>query len=120
MHDWMARVELSPQQVRLLVEDSEGDRLKARLPGRPAHPRALVTLLEGLALWSGAPLPAVLGAGARWDPSCASSLFGDGGMPADSALVWFEVAEPRLRARRIRGVGDFRGVRQLPLWRGAP
>lgn len=120
MYDWMARLELSPLQVRLLVEDSEGDRLKARLPGRPAHPRALVTLLEGLALWSGSALPAVLGAGARWDPTCASGLFGDEGWPTDSALVTFGVAEPRRRARRIRGVGDFRGVRQLRLWRGAP
>ena len=45
------------EELKLLVTSPEGDDLlKARLPVRPPHPRALLTLLEGMALWSGEPL----------------------------------------------------------------
>lgn len=119
MSDWMARLQLSPTAVKLLVESEDGDLLKARLPSRPQHPRALLTTLEGLALWSGSPLLTVLGVGGRWDPSCGEVLFGGDGWPEDSALVRIEVAAERRRSRRrIRGVGDFRELRQLRLWGG--
>jgi len=43
--------------MKLLVTSPEGDDLvKARLPLRPPHPRALLTMLEGIALFSGEPL----------------------------------------------------------------
>ena len=38
--------------------------LKARLPLYPSHPRATITILEGLALWAGRKLPVAVGANA--------------------------------------------------------
>lgn len=120
MEPWTAKLILARSEVRLLVSDLDADCLKAVLPGSPAHPRAALTLLEGLALWSGHPLVAVLGAAPGWTPSYADDLFGHPLAPVDSALVRFDVATPRgKRARRLRGLGDFREVRQLRLWPGA-
>ena len=52
--------------LKLLVTSPEGDDvIKARLPLRPPHPRALLTMLEGVALFSGEPLCAVILAGNR-------------------------------------------------------
>lgn len=119
MTHWSARLILARSGIRLLVSDPLSDRLKAVLPGSPAHPRAALTLLEGLALWSGQPLTAVLGAAPGWHPSYEADLFGHPLAPVDSALVRFDVAPDRKpRRTRISGLGDFRDVRQLPLWTG--
>lgn len=105
MSTWNARLRLdSRDRSRILVTGTDGDLLKARLP-LPEHPRALLTLLEGLALWSGMTLDAAISAGDRWDPSHADTLFGTGRL--DSALVRFRPTEPRGR-HRIAGLGDFR------------
>ena len=48
--------------------------LKARLLHSPAHPRAMATLLEGIALWQGRPIRAALCADSRHGGS-DSSLF---------------------------------------------
>lgn len=56
-----------PLATRVLVQDGATTLAKARLPHSPAHPRALLTLAEGLALWTGRPLRvaiAVVGRGA--------------------------------------------------------
>jgi hypothetical protein len=90
----------------------QGDLLKARLPGRPPHPRALLTLLEGLALWSGHPMCTVISAACDAAPTPDSILFGDELWPGESPLVRFEVAIPGCR-KRLPGLGDFRAVRQL-------
>ena len=45
--------------LQLLVMSPEGDVLKAKLPHRSEHPRALMTVLEGLAMWQGGQLEAV-------------------------------------------------------------
>lgn len=119
MAPWSARLVLARSGIRLLVSDPETDRLKAVLPGSPAHPRAALTLLEGLALWSGHPLSAVLGAAPSWHPAYEADLFGHPLAPIDSALVRFEVAPThKPRRARLSGLGDFRDVRQLPLWPG--
>jgi hypothetical protein len=63
-----------PLATRLLVVDGPRTLAKARLPHSPHHPRALLTLAEGVALWTGRPLRvaiAVVGPGAfcatpRW------------------------------------------------------
>jgi hypothetical protein len=121
MSDWTVRLRVEPSAVKLLVNNEEGDLLKARLPVCPRHPRALLTLVEGLALWAGSPLTAAIGVGAHWDRTRATDLFGAPGWPIDSALVRFEevAAPPRRRRRHIAGVGDFRELHQLRLWGGA-
>jgi hypothetical protein len=48
----------------LLSVAGSGPSLKARLPTRPAHPHALVRLMEALACWYHLPLHAVLDADA--------------------------------------------------------
>jgi hypothetical protein len=53
---WSTTLRLG-KDLKLLVTSPEGDDLiKARLPIRPPHPRALLTLLEGIALFSGSTL----------------------------------------------------------------
>jgi len=102
------------KDLKLLVTSPEGDDLiKARLPLRPPHPRALLTMLEGIALFSGEPLYAVISAGAHRDDWLGSEQWGDDLWPAESPLVHFDFAlsAPRAR-RRLRGVGDFRDVRR--------
>jgi hypothetical protein len=97
--------------LKLLVTSPQGDDLiKARLPTHPAHPRALLTMLEGIALYSGAPLCVVTFADGAWP---ASEALGEGPWPDESPLVRFELALPTPRvARRIRGVGDFGNLRR--------
>jgi hypothetical protein len=112
MSNWIAKLHMNAEHTKLLIESPNGDLLKARLP-RPRHPRALLTLLEGTALWAGTPLCAVTSAEGPLDPGHAATLFGDGAI--DSALVRFVAAVPRARARRTRiaGVGDFRQLHLL-------
>jgi hypothetical protein len=110
MYPWQVRLQLERNALKMLIEDPEGDALKARLPVHPCHPRALLTLLEGAALWSGMPICAAICAGARSDRSLVAGLFGDDFVPIESALVQYEFVDPptRRRRRRLSGVGDFR------------
>ena len=63
---WPTTLRIGGKELKLLVTSPDGDDLlKARLPVRPPHPRALLTLLEGVALWSGEPVLAVISAGAH-------------------------------------------------------
>jgi hypothetical protein len=113
MAQWPTTIRLD-QDLRLLVSSPQGDDLlKARLPIRPPHPRALLTLLEGLALWSGEPLYAAISAGEQDDDWLEANVWCDELWPTESALVHFDFALPPPRPRRvIRGVGDFRAVRR--------
>jgi hypothetical protein len=114
MEPWRATVEPTRGSVRLLATDPDhNELLKAVLPPRSDHPRALLTLLEGVALWSGAPLGAAIAVGPHLDPRCAEVLFGGALWPADSALVRFDVVEVPRRRRTIAGLGDFRQLRLL-------
>jgi hypothetical protein len=71
-----------------------------------------LTLLEGVALWSGEPLYAVISAGSHRDDWLGCETWGDDLWPTESPLVHFDFAVPPLRPRRLlRGVGDFRDVR---------
>jgi hypothetical protein len=116
---WKTTLRATPNQAQMLVTDPAlGDLLKARLPMNPSHPRALLTLLEGIALWQGRPIVVAISAN---DPSCSSidsRLFGDELWPGESALVHFEVALRGCR-RRLPGLGDFRALRG-ELGRGQP
>jgi hypothetical protein len=114
MATWPTTLRIGATELKLLVTSPHGDDLlKARLPVRPRHPRALLTLLEGVALWSGEPLFAVISAGAHREAWLGSEDWGDDFWPTESQLVHFDCALPPSRARRtLVGVGDFREVRR--------
>jgi hypothetical protein len=111
MRDWKPVLRVSRGHVMLLVTSETGDVLKARLPLSPRHPRALLTLLEGLALWRGEPLSVVVSASESSD-WVASGLFGDDFFPAESQLVQFHAGRLGCRVQRLRGVADFRALRR--------
>jgi hypothetical protein len=109
---WQCTLRATAREVTVLLGDEEGDLLKARLRAPPSHPRALVTLLEGLSLWRGAPpLVVALSAAEDFRAGPASTLFGDELWPAESPLVRFELVHPVRRRARLDGLGDFRPVR---------
>lgn len=109
MEPWNLKIRVEPQAVKLLATDPSGDRLKACLPLYPHHPRALLTLLESLALWTGqVPLSAATSVDDRATRPSIEALLGDELWPVDSALVRFTFEDHHRPTRRIRGVGDFR------------
>jgi hypothetical protein len=116
MGHWNARLEARDGSTRLLVTGAEADDLvKAQLPDPPRHPRALVTLLEGLALWSGEMLCIAISADIPAEHSLGlGSAFGEETLwPTASALLHCEFIVPgRRRGGRINGIGDFRSLRQ--------
>lgn len=106
---WRCTLRATRHATRLLVTGEQGDLLKARIEPRPAHPRALLTLLEGLSLWRGQPpLPVALSVDddcPRWPDS---TLFGDELWPAESPLVQFDLVSRAHRRVRLKGLGDVR------------
>lgn len=111
---WHCTLRVTRQQTRLLVTRSGSDLLKARFDTTPCHPRALLTLLEGVSLWGGhQPLHVALSAADDSRDSHGSMLFGDELWPAESSLVRFEVVHQGRRERRLDGLGDFRDVRRI-------
>ena len=109
MQNWNLRLHLTPRTLKVLAEDPLGDVLRARLPSRPGHPRALLTLLEGLALWSGGPLTAAIYAAGKLDSFFDRDLFGGGFYPPESDLVRYQILPVRGHLR-IKGLGDFRAL----------
>lgn len=109
---WMA-VDPKRHETRLLATLGPGDTLlKARLCPQMSHPRALVTLLEGLALWQGCKVHAVVAADARqtsfdWSPSASFAREETPLYAVDFAPTY------RRRRREIDGVGDFRDLHHL-------
>lgn len=102
---WMAKLEVRPQSLKLVVMDADGNELlKAIIGQRPKHPRALLTLLEGAALWSGEALRCAIFAEHPVSHSLGLGVLGDE-WPEESALVRFQFVHRRTR-RRIRGVGE--------------
>jgi len=119
MAKWKAGLEVLPDAVQLLMTSPEGDDVvKARLPDDPDHPRALLTVLEGLALWCGEPLDVAIFAANGVSHSLGLGPFDDSDTwPVESALVHFEFVAPARRGRRIQGVGDFDRLRRLGIFR---
>jgi hypothetical protein len=106
-----AQLRTTSSEARLLCTSAEwGDVLKARLPLHPCHPRALLTLLEGVALWNGSRLSVVIAAEPGSPSWLDSGLFGDELWPGESQLVRYEVGG-HVRPKRLRGLGDFRELR---------
>ena len=111
---WSALLEVKSDSVKLRVWDAKLSlALRAELVRHPDHPRALLTLLEGLALWSGAQLYAAISAPAPAGPSLDLAPLDDQGWPEESALVRFHLLE-RNRAldlgRRRGAQGDEPGA----------
>jgi hypothetical protein len=105
---WQATAEVTRETLWVWVTGPSGrDVMRAALPRGGEHPRALVTLREGLALWSGAPLSAVIGVDHPVGDSLGLGFFGNGDRwPEDTALVTFsfrQPARPRRRLGRLRG-----------------
>jgi hypothetical protein len=109
---WQCHLHVTANTATLLVTDPTNDLLKARLDPHPSHPRALLTLLEGISLWGGSPLRVALSVDASFQPGRESSLLGDELWPTESALVQFDIVHP-VRPKRLDGLGDFRRLRRL-------
>lgn len=111
---WAVSVRCTTRETKLLVTELGDDLLKARLPTTPSHPRALLTLCEGLALWHGSPLRVAVSADVDAQDHCERIFYAGGLLEPSSALVLLELAPPRERSRRRlrgRGLGDFRQLR---------
>ena len=89
--------------------------LKARLSPTVAHPRAVPTLLEALALWQGVPVRAALVVDAE-DRSSTTRLQLDAWAGVAGAPLYELELAPRRRPRgrdRLDGLGEFHDLRQL-------
>ncbi len=113
-------VTIAPEhdKTRVLMASDHQDLLKAVLPAAHlAHPRAAMTLLEGLSLWRQERLSVVLVVDETDRTSSALSLcdalgFGERTLHYEVAVAYRERRRVR---RRIDGVGNFRDLRQLRL-----
>lgn len=115
---WMA-IMPGPEITRVLVQNgSEETLLKARLPHSPRHPRAVETLCEALALWSGKRICAALVADGpetfcdtkpwldTFDVITRSPLF---------EIQFVSSIRPARERDRLEGLGSFRDLRRLIL-----
>lgn len=111
---WTVSVMCTRSETKLLATEAAGDVLKARLSTSPVHPRALLTLCEGLALWQGSPLRVAVSVDDDAQ-GCFERIFYAGDLlEPRSPLVLLEHQLPPVRTRRQirgRGLGDFRQLR---------
>lgn len=116
---WMGIAPSATSTRVLAIAGPHDTILKARLSRSPAHPRAMATLLEAIALWQGRPIRAALCADAQCDGSETSlyrETFADVGGPLYT-LDWIPAPERGRRARRrdIAGMGAFADLKQMLL-----
>lgn len=71
---WHCTLSVTTTAVTILVQDNNRDLLKAQLHPQPNHPRALLTLLEGVSLWRGQPLQVALSVAEHCHPGPCSML----------------------------------------------
>jgi len=93
--------------------------LKANLAPEPAHPRALQTLLEAVALWQGEEVRAALSVDERSDGFGTRLLREHFPVVEPTPLFRLDIVPDRPRRRRrddLDGLGDFRALRQLLLF----
>ena len=117
---WMA---ISPEKTgaRILAMTGPGETiLKAKLLPNPAHPRAVGTLLEAVALWQGKRIRAALCVDESrdlFDTSRYPDILRDSPETPLYELEWVPGLD---RARRhkddLRGMGRFHDLRQLVLF----
>lgn len=110
----------APCSTRMLAASQGRDLLKAVLPPlEGAHPRAVATVLEGLAIWTQQRLSVVLVVDEEEPSSCGSLVlcdalgFGERSLHYDVAIA--ARRSPRRRRHRIDGVADFRDLDPLRL-----
>ena len=116
---WLG-VDPRPPAARVLAMAGPGEvLLKARLLPAPKHPRALATLCEALALWQGTAVRAALAVGDE-EPWCDMGNYHVGFADfGETPLYSLDVVSCLRRPRRrddVRGMGDFRDLRQLLLF----
>ncbi len=112
LHTWTATLQIGHDTLKVVVSTPDGEAvLRAEFGDHPHHPNALLTLLDGVALWRGTPLCAVICVEHVVSPS-----LGVGGWdnperwPSESALVSFRFVDARHRPRRL----DDAGTRRVP------
>lgn len=118
MSIWAAIHPKSTETRVLVTRGVQQTLLKARLATSPSHPRALPALLEAVALWQGQRVCAALVADAAAEAS-GTNLFADTfDVVAPTPLFQLQVVDGRRPPgrREVRGLGDFRDLRQLLLW----
>jgi hypothetical protein len=103
-------------ETQILVTVGQDDVMKARLlPATHIHPRATPMLLEALALWYQRRVHAVISVDA--DAVLSDLGLADGLGIAECTVhyevLWVDRRELGHRGRRVRGLGDFRGVRRV-------
>jgi hypothetical protein len=111
MSPWTVVLRCTTSSAKILVTEQGDDVLKARLSPHPGHPRALVTLMEGLSLWRGTPLCVAVCAEDDAQDCFERVFYGDGFVGPESPLVYFEHRHRNEHPHRLRGVGDFRQLR---------
>lgn len=115
---WVA-IDSTSQGTRILATAGPTETVfNARLSPTVAHPRAVPTLLEAMALWEGRPVRAALVVDARDDSSATrlglDAWAGDVGRP----LYEFELVRRGARRHRDRldGMGAFHDLRQMVMF----
>ena len=119
MDSYVVTLAPSAKGTRMLVTRGPDKLLRAVLPTPSAqpHPRAVATLLEGMALWLDQTLLVVLCVGADEASSCLG-LTDEMGVGHHSVFYRVEVRERgrrRRRGSRIGGIAPFADLRQLCL-----
>jgi hypothetical protein len=112
---WMSIEPVGSEVRMMLTEPAASTVMKARMPNPPAHPRAVISFLEAIALWYGQPLRAVIDADAedvRQNPARWARLLGDAPELA-VAVQWAAVPRLAKKDRFLAPMGDFTSARQL-------
>jgi hypothetical protein len=113
---WMG-IAPGPTSTRVLAMHGASETiLKARLRRDPAHPRAMATLLEAIALWQGMQVRAALAADdepTSYASSLCQSPFSDFGIDPLFTLDWVPVAGRKRRRPGIAGMGRFHDLERL-------
>jgi hypothetical protein len=113
---WMG-IAPGPTSTRVLAMHGASETiLKARLRRDPAHPRALATLLEAIALWQGMQVRAALAADderTSYASSLCQSPLTEVSVPPLFTLDWVPVTGRRRRHVGISGMGRFDDLQRL-------
>lgn len=107
---WHGEREKSPRISLSVSSSRQRPIVRARFTGYPDHPRALLCILEGLALWSGAVLDVAISADAPVCTSLGLGAFGGERWPTESALVRFAW---------VSGEDQFRAETGIDHWHSA-
>jgi hypothetical protein len=110
MQPCTARLQIRSEDVHLTVQTVTGELvLRAQLPLWPAHPRAMLELLEAISRYCGHPLDAVLSAAASSAPSYERSLWSDDIAWGPSATVRVVFCGPSSRQLSLAARNVFGG-----------